>query len=82
MMLSRKSLLLIGTSVAACVTAASMALAIMSGPAIGPGTRMAAGTAAACRPATWPYRPAECLKVSAAGKERPAGAVARTGGAS
>ena len=82
MMLSRKSILLIGTSLAACVTAASMVVAIMSGPAVGRGTRLAAGTQGDCRSATWPGDPANCPQAPAAGDRRPANPDAQRGGAS
>ncbi len=62
MITSRKTIVLVATSLAACVTAATMGLAIMSGPAVSHDMRAGAGSPASCETATWPYIPARCLK--------------------
>ncbi len=61
MMRSKKAILLIGTSLAACLTAALMGLAIMTGPAVSSQMRTTAGPWSGCRAAVRPLLAARCM---------------------
>lgn len=78
MMANKKTLLLLCSTLCAGLVAAVLALALVSGPAASREMAASAGDAmqaAACKAATWPYIPAECLTRIVDGKADPAAPV-------
>lgn len=77
MMANKKTLLLLCSTLCAGLVAAVLALALVSGPAASREMAASAGdaTQAACKAATWPYIPAECLTRIVDGKADPAAPV-------
>ncbi|MGN6551108.1 MAG: hypothetical protein ACTHJ3_14600 [Pararhizobium sp.] len=74
-MANKKTLFLLCSTLCAGLVAAFLALALVSGPAVSremTASAAEATPAAACRTATWPYIPAECLTRVVDGRADPA----------